>query len=202
MRKIIIFILFFIFNGISSQVFAEDLLNISENDFVIGNVNAPITIIEYASMSCSHCADFHNNTLEALKKEYIDTNKVRFVFRDFPFNYPALLGSMVMRCIPNEARYDYMNALYQLQPSWVFRENAQSTQELFKIMQSGGMTKEEFDSCITNVELENEILQGVISAQSQLNIQSTPSFLINGILIEGNKSIKEFRQILDKILSQ
>ena len=202
MKKIIIFTLFFIFNGISSQVFAEDLLNISENDFVIGNVNAPITIIEYASMSCSHCADFHNNTLEALKEEYVDTNKVKFVFRDFPFNYPALLGSMVMRCIPNEVRYDYMNALFQLQPSWVFRENAKSTQELFKIMQSGGMTKEEFDSCITNVELENEILQGVISAQSQLNTQSTPSFLINGILIEGNKSIKEFRQILDKILSQ
>ena len=153
-------------------------------------------------MSCSHCADFHTNTLGTLKEEYVDTGKVRFVFRDFPYNYPALLGSMVVRCIPSEVRYDYMNALFQLQPNWVVKENAKTTQELFKIMQSGGMTKEEFDACITNVDLENEILQGVIGAQSEFNIKSTPSFLINGILVEGNKSIKEFRQIINKILSQ
>ena len=201
MKKQIIFIFFFILS-FTSLIYAEDLLNVVETDFVIGDDDAPITIIEYASMSCSHCADFHNNTLDTLKKEYVDKGKVKFVFRDFPFNYPALLGSMVVRCIPDEVRYDYMNALFQLQPSWVLRENAKTTQELFKIMQSGGMTKEEFDSCITNVDLENEILQGVIGAQSQFNIKSTPSFLVNGTLIQGNKSIKDFRQIIDKILSQ
>ena len=175
---------------------------ITENDFVIGDKDAPITIIEYASMSCSHCASFHNSTLNDLKTEYIDTGKVRFVFRDFPFNYPALLGSMMMRCIPNEVRYDYMNALYLLQKSWVVRENATTMKELYKIMQSGGMTKDEFDACYSNEQLENEILEGVIAAQKEFNIRSTPSFLVNGKLIEGNKSIKEFRQIIDKILSE
>ena len=178
------------------------VLEIKDNDFVIGDKDAPITIIEYASMSCSHCASFHNNTLKDLKTEYIDTGKVRFVFRDFPFNYPALLGSMMMRCIPNEVRYDYMNALYLLQKSWVVRENATTMQELYKIMQSGGMTKDEFDACYSNEQLENEILEGVIAAQKEFNIRSTPSFLVNGKLIEGNKSIKEFRQIIDKILSE
>ena len=178
------------------------VLEIKDNDFVIGNKDAPITIIEYASMSCSHCASFHNSTLNDLKTEYIDTGKVRFVFRDFPFNYPALLGSMMMRCIPNEVRYDYMNALYLLQKSWVVRENATTMQELYKIMQSGGMTKDEFDACYSNEQLENEILEGVIAAQKEFNIRSTPSFLVNGKLIEGNKSIKEFRQIIDKILSE
>ena len=202
MKKTTIITLFFILSFVSLQSYGETLLNLTENDFIIGDDNAPITIIEYASMSCSHCADFHVNTLETLKEEYIDTGKVRFVFRDFPFNYPALIGSMVVRCIPTNVRYDYMNALFKLQSSWVLRENAESTKELFKIMQSGGMTKEEFDSCITNFDLENEILQGVIDAQSEFNIKSTPSFLINNILIEGNKSIKEFRQIIDKILSQ
>jgi protein-disulfide isomerase len=202
MKKIFIITLFFIFNCLSTQSYGETLLDISENDFTIGDKNAPITIIEYASMSCSHCADFHTNTLESIKTEYVDTGKVKFVFRDFPFNYPALLGSMVVRCIPNDLRYDYMNALFQLQPSWVNRENAKTTKELFKIMQSGGMTKEEFDTCITNVDLENEILQGVIAAQNEFNIKSTPSFLINGTLVEGNKSLKEFRQIIDKILSE
>ena len=178
------------------------ILEIKDNDFVIGDQEAPITIIEYASMSCTHCASFHNNTLNDIKTEYIDTGKVRFVFRDFPFNYPALLGSMMMRCIPNEVRYDYMNALYVLQKTWVVRENAKTLQELYKIMQSGGMTKKEFDACYSNQDLENEILENVIAAQKEFNIRSTPSFLVNGVLIEGNKNIKEFRQIIDKILSE
>ena len=185
-----------------SPVQSKTVLDITENDFVIGYIDAPVTIIEYSSLSCSHCADFHKNTLSDLKKEYIDTGKVKFVFRDFPFNYPALLGSMVLRCIPNDVRYDYMNALFELRLKWVVNDNNKSTQELFKIMQSGGMTKEDFESCISNVDLENKILNGLIAAQDEFNIQSTPSFLINDQLLEGNKNIKEFRQIIDKILSE
>jgi len=195
--SIVLFIVFFIL-----PISANTVLEVTEDDFVVGDKNAPVTIIEYASLSCSHCANFHNNTLEDLIKEYVDTGKARIVFRDFPFNYPALLGSMVLRCIPEDVRYDYMNALFQLQQKWVVRENAKSTQELYKIMQSGGMTKEEFETCTNNVELENTILQALIAAQNEFNIQSTPSFLINGNLVEGNKSIKEFRQIIDKILSE
>ena len=201
-KTITFFTLFFITCFLSFEIFGKTLLEITEKDFVIGDKNAPITIIEYASMSCSHCADFHINTLETLKEEYVDTGKVRFVFRDFPFNYPALLGSMVVRCIPDDVRYNYMNALFQLQSNWVNRENSKTTKELFKIMQSGGMTKEKFDVCISNVDLENEILQGVMDVQNEFKIKSTPSFLVNGILIEGNKSIKEFRQIINKILTQ
>ena len=192
----------FILLFFNTPVNGATVLDITEDDFVIGETNAPITIIEYASLSCSHCADFHINTLGELKKEYVDTGKAKIVFRNFPYNYPALLGSMVLQCIPEDVRYDYMNALFQLQPNWVVRENEKTAQELFKIMQSGGMTKEEFDSCISNRELETKILQVVINAQNEYNIRSTPSFLINGILVEGNKSIKEFRQIIDKILSQ
>ena len=197
------FLWIFIFIGIGASK-AEDssVLNITENDFVIGKIDAPITIIEYASMSCSHCASFHNNTLPDLKKEYIDTGKVKFVFRDFPYNFPALLGSMVMRCTPNDVRYDYMNALYKLQNQWVLKENAKTTQELYKIMQSGGMKKEDFEACINNTDLENKIIQEIIDAQEEFQIKNTPSFLVNGNLVAGNKSIKEFRQIIDKILSE
>ena len=187
---------------LSHPISANSVLEIAEKDFVIGDENAPITIIEYASLSCSHCADFHVNTLPELIEEFVDTGKAKIVFRDFPFNYPALLGSMVLRCVPIEIRYQYSNALYKLQSKWVVRENAKTTQELYKIMQSGGMSKEEFNQCIKNVDLENEILQGVISAQSEFNIKSTPSFIINGILLEGNKPIKDFRQIINKILSE
>ena len=189
---------------VSKLVLANETsaLEITEDDFFIGDENAPITIIEYASMSCSHCASFHTNTLPDLKKEYIDTGKVRMVFRDYPFNYPALLGSMMMRCIPEDVRYDYMNALYQLQNTWVDRDPKVSKKELYKIMQSGGMTKDEFDNCYSNLDNENLILEGVMAAQKDFNIKSTPSFVINGNIVEGNKNIKEFRQIIDKILSE
>ena len=180
----------------------NSILDIKDNDFYIGKENAPITIIAYESMSCSHCADFHNNTLEDLKKEFIDTGTVKFVFRDFPFNYPALAGSMMLQCVSNEVRYEYMNALYKLQKNWVFRDQSKTRSELYKIMQSGGMQQNEFDMCLSDVKLENDILEGVMNAQREFNIRSTPTFIINGILYSGNKNVKEFRQIIDKILSQ
>ena len=193
--SIVFFIVFFIL-----PISANTVLEVTEDDFVVGDKNAPVTIIEYASLSCSHCANFHNNTLNDLIKEYVNTGKARIVFRDFPFNYPALLGSMVLRCIPEDVRYDYMNALFQLQPKWVVRENAKSTQELYKIMQSGGMTKDQFNQCLANENIEKKILQGLMDAQSEFNIKSTPSFLINGTLVEGSKSIKDFRKIIDNLL--
>ena len=180
----------------------HSVLDIKESDFIVGQTDARITIIAYESMSCSHCADFHNNTLPDIKSEYIDTGKVRFVFRDFPFNYPALAGSMIMRCVPSEVRYDYMNALYKLQKSWINREHSKTRSNLYKIMQSGGMQQDEFDSCLSDINLENDILEGVMNAQKEFDIRSTPSFIINGVLYSGNKNIKEFRQIIDKILSQ
>ena len=197
------FLLIYIFSGQGLLNAKESsVLDITEEDFVIGNVDAPITIIEYASMSCRHCANFHNITLPDLKKEYIDTGKVKFVFRDYPYNFPALLGSMIMRCTPNEVRYDYMNGLYKLQEQWVLKENVKTTQELYKIMQSGGMKKEDFEACLNNKDLEDKIIQEIIDAQEEFQIKNTPSFLINGNLVSGNKTIKEFRQIIDKILSE
>ena len=204
MRKIAFIVFWNLITTLTPQFLLANetsALEITENDFIIGDKNAPVTIIEYASMSCSHCANFHTNTLPNLKKEYIDTGKVQMVFRDYPFNYPALMGSMMMRCIPENVRYDYMNALYQLQPTWVNREASITKKELYKIMQSGGMTKKEFDACYSNLDIENEILIGVMAAQ-KFNVRSTPSFIVNGQLVEGNKNIKEFRQIIDKILSE
>ena len=195
-------IFFYLVFSLNLKADNHSVLSISDNDFYIGSPDAPVTIIEYASMSCSHCADFHNNTLDDLKSEYIDTGKVRFVFRDFPFNYPALAGSMIVGCVPKDVKYQYMNALYKLQNNWIRREHSDTREELYKIMQSGGMKQEEFDLCLSNIDLENDILEGVMSAQREFNIRSTPSFIINGVLYSGNKNIKEFRQIIDKILSQ
>ena len=201
-KNIKIFFCIFIFIFFNKEIIADSALDITEDDFYIGNQDAPVTIIEYASLSCNHCAEFHLNTLPKIKEEYIDSGKVRFVFRDFPLNLPALYGSMVLKCVPEDFRYAYQEALYQLQNTWVIRESAKSNKELFKIMQSGGMSKEEFDNCISNTELEQKILQVLMDAQEEFDIKSTPTFIINGEKLGGNKDIKVFRQIIDKILSQ
>ena len=201
-NKNYIYVFFILVLFFSNQTSSKSVLDIQEDELILGEKSAPITIIEYASLSCSHCADFHKNTLPELKKEFIDTGKVKMVFRFFPFNLPALRGGMVLECLPSDIRYEYMSALYELQSKWVVRDSAESNKELYKIMQSGGMEKETFDKCIKDVVLEKEILQGLIDAQNELNIKSTPSFVINGTLIEGNKPIKDFRQIIQKILSE
>ena len=183
-------------------LFASSVLDVEKDDFFIGNENAPVTIIEYASLSCSHCADFHINTLPTLIEEYVNSGKVKIVFRHFPFNYPALLGSMVLHCVPNDVRFDYTEALYFLQKKWVVKENKKTKQELFKIMQSGGMTKDKFDNCINNTEIENSIIQKLVAVQNEYEIKSTPSFLINGQLLEGNKPIDTFRKIIENELQK
>ena len=204
LKKTIFYLLPFLITVLFSfhETYSASLLDVSEEDYFIGDTNATVTIIEYASISCGHCADFHINTLPKLIEKYVDTGKVKIVFRDFPFNFPALMGSMVLRCVDHDIRYQYSTALYKLQSKWVLRENKESKKELYKIMQSGGMTKEEFNQCIEDIDLEKTILQGVMNAQNEFNIKSTPSFIINGILLEGNKPIKDFRQIINKILSE
>ena len=109
---------------------------------------------------------------------------------------------MILSCVPEDVRYDYMNALYKLQKNWVMRDHSKTRSELYKIMQSGGMQQDEFDACLSDINLENDILEGVMNAQREFNINRTPSFIINGVVYSGNKNIKEFRQIIDKILSQ
>ena len=192
--KILLFFSFFI----SQNSLSNELTNIQKEDRILGNLEAPITLIEYASLSCPHCAAFHKSTLPKIKSEYIDTGKVKLVFRDFPLNLPALQGSMITRCIGEDVYYKYLDALFSLQSSWVRSKN--SEEYLFAIIENGGMTRDEFDLCLANKEIENQILTNQIKAQREFKISTTPSFIINGKLIEGNKPIETFKKIFDNIL--
>ena len=192
-------ILFILFAFLAQNSLGNELLKIQEEDLVMGDLNAPITIIEYASLSCPHCASFHNDTLPIIKKEYIDTGKVKYIFRDFPLNLPALHGSMIVRCVEDDLYFKYLNALFSLQSSWV--RATDSREYLFEIIKNGGMSRSDFDSCLANKEIENQILKNQIAAQQQFRIKTTPSFVINGSLVEGNKPIDTFRTIFDNILS-
>tara|TARA_Y100000590_G_C15552112_1_gene951333 strand:+ start:421 stop:1065 length:645 start_codon:yes stop_codon:yes gene_type:complete len=192
------FFLFFLFFKVS---IANSVLEVSDDDFIIGEKNAPITIIEYASLSCIHCAKFHKDTLPLIMQEYINSGKAKIIFRDFPLNFPALMASVTLQCIDKEIRYEYLSALFALQEQWVNKDFEISKKELFKIMQTGGMTKDQFDKCINNKELEDKILQKLINAKNEFDIGTTPSFLINGELIEGNKPFKDFKEVIEKIIN-
>ena len=206
MKNILIKITFIIFMGTffsfseARILSAKENLLITENDWVIGDPDAPVTMIEYASLSCPHCAAFHKNTFPIIKKEYIDTGIVKFIFRDYPLNYPALEGSMIARCAGQKMHAKYISTLFNLQKKWVVANN--SKELLFDIVKNGGITQEEFDKCLANKELENQILNDLLYAQKTFNIKTTPSFIINGKLIEGNKSVDKFRNVIENILTK
>lgn len=195
------FCLIFLFFCITQSSKATSILDIDKDELIIGDINAPVTIIEYASLSCHHCANFHVNTLPQLIEEYVNTGKIKIVFRDFPLNYPALMGSMVLQCIDSNIRYDYLSLLYILQSKWVKPEPEIAQKEVFKIVQASGMTKDQFESCLNNEDQRQKILRGLVNAQNEFTIGTTPSFLINGTLLTGSRPFKSFKKIIDNLLT-
>ena len=166
----------------------------------LGNEQAPVTIIEYASLTCPHCADFANNTFEALKTKYIDTGKVHFVYRDFPFDQAGLRAAMMARCAGPDHFFGFIAVLFKSQLSWA--ESKSPLDELAKIGRLGGLSKEQFDDCMNDKALMDGILNGRLEAERKLEVKATPTFIINGVKYEGYMPIEEFDKILEPLLNK
>lgn len=144
---------------------------------VIGNPDAPVTIEEYASLACSHCADFHTKILPTIKKDFLDTGKAKLVVNPYPLNGPGLRAEMLARCA-GEQRYPAMlDILFKSQAQWL---NQNFMGELAKIARLAGFTQAQFDACMQNKQLEQFIAQSQFTAQNKHQIQSTPTFILNG----------------------
>lgn len=143
-------------------------------DRPLGNPNAPVTIIEYASMTCPHCANFNNRALPEVKKELIDTGKVRLIFRDFPFDRYAVKASMLSRCAPAEKYHDVVDTLFREQDKWT--KNADPIKGLTEIGVSMGMSEGFIGACFGNTDLEEALLKSMQEAQATFLIQRTPTF--------------------------
>ncbi|MCL4765637.1 MAG: DsbA family protein [Hyphomicrobiaceae bacterium] len=167
-------------------------------DLVLGSPDAKVTIVEYASMTCGHCANFHNRVLPELKKKYIDTGKVRLILREFPLDNLAAAGAMLARCAGGDKAYAMTDVLFQKQDEWVVRNNP--VPKLFEIARQAGFTKESFDKCLTDDKLLAQIEAGRTRASEQFGVSSTPTFFINGKRLGGGGTLAEFDKALEPLL--
>jgi protein-disulfide isomerase len=174
---------------------AQTVLALSKDDRILGNPDAPITIVEYASLTCPHCAHFTNDILPELKKKWIDTGKAKLVLRDYPLDEPALRAAMIARCAPPDRFYAYTDMFFGAQDKWVTARDYRDA--LARLVKLGGMSREEFDNCLKNTALENKIVEGRLIASKELDVNSTPTFFINGTKFTGAPTVEEF----DKALS-
>ena len=179
---------------------AQAGLSITKDDRILGNADASITIIEYASLTCPHCAHFTNEVLPELKKKWIDTGKAKLVLREFPLDEPALRAAMIARCAPPDRFYAYVDALFATQDKWVMAKDYREA--LARIVKLGGMSQDEFDNCLKNTNLENKILEERLAASKELDVNSTPTFFINGTKFAGAPSVEEFDKALSALAAK
>ena len=181
-------------------------------DHFLGKADAPVSLIEYASMTCPHCASFHSDVLPKLKSAYIETGKLRYALRDFPLDLGALAGTMLARCAAgDEARIDtkesvppgateryYMiiGALFEQQASWATAKNLEES--LFAIVKQLGFTQDEFKKCLSDEKLYKAIEKERERANKEFEVRGTPTFFVNGKRApRGTSTFEEISKLVD-----
>ncbi len=158
----------------------------------LGSPTAKVTVQEFFSLTCSHCAAFHRDTFPRVKSELIDTDRVRFVFQDFPLDQVALNAALVARSLPSERYVPFISALLASQDRWAFARGVDSTEELAKMAALAGMPRQAFNAALGDDKLKAAILGAQSEAEKRNRIQSTPSFVINGRTVAGAMSYDAF----------
>jgi protein-disulfide isomerase len=168
-------------------------------DEVQGKADAPVTIIEYASMTCGHCATFHTKTYPVLKSRYIDTGKVKYIMREFPLDPLAAAGFMLARCAGPDKYYPMIEVLFQKQDQWAVQ---QPIPPLTAIAKQAGFSQEKFESCLSDQKILDGIEATRTRGSEKLGVNSTPTFFVNGKMLRGAVSIEDLeKEILPAIKS-
>lgn len=166
-------------------------------DQTMGPDNAPVTVIEYASLTCSHCAHFAETTFPKLKEKYIDTGKVRFIFREFPFDPVAAGAFMLARCAPKDKYFPLIDLLFANQQHWAVEK---PLQPLLGIAKQVGFTEDSFKACLANQKVLDGIEWVRNRAADKFKVDATPTFFVNGQKVSGAVSIDEFDKIIQPYL--
>ena len=170
-------------------------------DRALGNPKAPVTVQEYFSLTCTHCAAFANETFPEVKQKLIDTGKVRWIFRDFPLDQVALMAEMVARALPPERYEPFLMALFASQDRWAFAQGVNSTAEVQKMAELAGMSPDTFQKTINDKALRSFILTEQAAAEKKYNVDSTPTFVINGKPYPGERSFDAFAKLVQEAAS-
>jgi protein-disulfide isomerase len=187
-------------SGAFAQTAADVAKPQSLPDMALGPADAKVTITEYASMTCPHCAAFNDQVFPKIKSEFIDTGKVRYVFREFPLDIKAAAGSMLSRCIANGDPNKYFavtDLLFKSQADWVMKN---TTESLSRIGKQAGLSQQQVDDCLKDQALLDKIAADQKYASEVLKVDSTPTFFINGDKIKGEASIEEFEKKINPLL--
>ena len=161
----------------------------------LGNPNAPVTVIEYVSLTCPHCAAFHRDVFPRVKKDYIDTGKIRFIVREFPIGRSAGNAAIANRCAPEDKYFVVLGQLLARQPEWVSQDVRLDA--IFAVAKSGGLTREAFDNCLSNqtiIDGLNEVKQ----RGRQFGVIGTPTFFINGRKAQGEVTFEEIKAMIEQ----
>ena len=162
----------------------------------IGNPSAPVKVIEFFSLTCSHCAAFHKETYPRVKRDLVERGAIRLIWRDFPLDQVALTAAMVARHLPVDRYEPFVTALLANQDRWAFGRGINPTEELWKMAALAGMSRPTFDQAISDTSLRDWILQQQQKDQEQWKVDSTPSFVINGQKYAGDMSFDAFRKLI------
>ncbi|MEL7542560.1 MAG: DsbA family protein [Pseudomonadota bacterium] len=185
--------------NLGAQVDLDDFMKAGElPENSVGKDDAPVTIVEYASMTCPHCARFHNNVLGPIKEKYIDTGKVRFIMREFPLDQLATAAFMLARCAGAEKHYAFSNVLYRQQEKWAF-SGGNPVPPLRELAKQAGITREQFDTCLK----DQKMVQGILDVRKRgqdFGVRSTPTLFINGRRFNGNLSVGAVSAAIDSLL--
>ncbi len=185
-----------------TEVPVEELMKqVGLPDLALGPADAKVTVVEYASMTCGHCAHFTKEVWPEFKKKYVDTNKVHYVFREFPLDNLAVAASMLARCTGTDKAFPLIEVLFEKQNDWAFGEG-NPVPRLFEIAKQAGFTQESFDKCLTDQKLLDEITAGRSRASDVFGVSATPTFYINGKKLDGAPTIEKFDQMIEPLLAK
>ena len=178
----------------------QGLLGIMLADRVMGRTDASVTMEEFSSLTCPHCASFHRDTLPKIKTAYIDTGKVKLIFRDYPIGGLAMVAAMLARCGTPERYFGFLEVLFRGQTSWATSKDPRK--ELGRVARFAGIGKAEFNACLKNEALFKGIQERAAEARTRFGIESTPTFLIDGKMVIGALPFEDFQTVIEEALKR
>lgn len=198
-KYLLIICSFYCLNIISAN--SHEILKLKDDDIIFGKKDAPVTIVEYASLSCTHCAYFHNNVFNKIKEKFIDTGKVFLIFRNFPLDQTSFKAAIASKCIKDsKSTKKFIKLLFKNQESWYTKKNFEDI--IANMALISGTNRKDFKKCISNKSLEDHVLEIRKEAAITLEVKATPTFFINEEMYRGSKSFKEMEKIINKNLPE